>query len=59
MENADKNSGKVTVKDLNLSGSKRIKKPNNLNGNHDENTKVFNLKWHQDPSSARRKTQHE
>jgi hypothetical protein len=46
MENADKNTGKVTIKDLNLSGSKGRKIPKNLNGNHDENTKIFNLKWH-------------
>jgi hypothetical protein len=46
MENADKNSGKVTVKDLNLGHSKKSKIGGSIKGNHDENTKVFNLKWH-------------
>jgi capsular polysaccharide biosynthesis protein len=58
MENADKNSGKVTVKDLNLGNTKNSKN-SQIKGNHDENTKVFNLKWHQDSSSARRRIEND
>lgn len=58
MENADKNSGKVTVKDLNLGNTKKSKTAP-IKGNHDENTKVFNLKWHQDSSSDRRRVEND
>lgn len=55
VERADRNAGKVTEKDLNL-GSKRSKKTQELKGAQDENTRVFNLKWHQDASSARKRS---
>lgn len=59
MENVDKSSGKVTVKDLNLGNTKRSKMGGEIKGNHDENTKVFNLKWHQDPTTSRSRLENE
>jgi hypothetical protein len=53
VEKADRAAGKITEKDLNL-GSKKSKKSQELKSNQDENTRVFNLKWHQDASSARK-----
>jgi hypothetical protein len=45
VEAADTNLGKITQKDVNVTNKKTAKKSENFKP-EDDNTKVFNLKWH-------------
>lgn len=54
-ETADSSLGKVTYRDINLSSKSKSKKPQDFKG-QDENTRVFNLKWHQDQQSSRNRS---
>ena len=44
--------GRVTAKDINTTAKTKVKKVQDFK-QQDENTRVFNLKWHHDPTSRR------
>lgn len=52
VEQAHSDMGRVTRQDINTSTRNNAKKSEGFK-NQDENTRVFNLKWHQDPNSSR------
>lgn len=53
MEEAHKKMGQVTAKDIKTTTSKsKVKKVEDFK-HHDENTRIFNLKWHHNPNSQR------
>ena len=45
VEAADNNLGKISLRDINTTNRKTAKKSQNFKAD-EENTKVFNLKWH-------------
>jgi len=45
VEAADNNLGKISLRDINTTNRKTAKKSQNFKA-EEENTKVFNLKWH-------------
>jgi len=51
MEEANGKIGQVTAKDVNTSNKSQTKKEDFKH--HDENTRIFNLKWNHDPNARK------